>query len=247
MLKTFELRQLPEREARAAEEEAAAARQVLEALEERVRAGEDVPASELVEARELVRIAELKVEAARRRGEQLVREHLAEETRRLRQDAEALAEGVISDAALAEAFREAVAATGRLAALARERRERLEEFARRAESVQANYQALLGVSSSEFRQAAGFTAAPDALAVDGRRLWGVPARDLVRGVCELVLSQDSSEGSQFYMALGQVVDKVPAIADALELTERERGYIKVPQSPEPLARIRDRVLGSDAS
>ena len=33
MLKTFELRQLPEREVRAAEEEAAAARQVLEALE----------------------------------------------------------------------------------------------------------------------------------------------------------------------------------------------------------------------
>lgn len=245
MLKTFELRQLPEREARAAEEEAAAARQVLDALEERVRAGEDVPASELVEARELVRIAELKVEAARRRGEQLVREHLAEETRRLRQDAESLVEGVTSDAALAEAFREAVAATGRLAALARERRAKFEEFARRAESVQANYQALLGMSSSEFRRATGFTASPSALAVDGRWIWGVPARDLVRGVCELVLSQEPDEGSEFYMALGQVVDKVPAIADALELTERERRYIKVPQSPEPMARIRDRVLGSD--
>ncbi|MFK0296707.1 hypothetical protein ACIQU6_40405 [Streptomyces sp. NPDC090442] len=105
----------PAPEIKQAEQEVAEAEQLLAALEERVRDGdEQVTAQQLTDARELGTFAKLRAEAARRKAERAAAKAAETERARITADAVALAEQTADPAHVATAYQQARAALATL-------------------------------------------------------------------------------------------------------------------------------------
>ncbi|MFK0297419.1 hypothetical protein ACIQU6_44130 [Streptomyces sp. NPDC090442] len=105
----------PAPEIKQAEQEAAEAEQLLAALEERVRDGdEQVTAQQLTDARELGTFAKLRAEAARRKAERAAAKAAETERARITADAVALAEQTADPTHVATAYQQARAALAAL-------------------------------------------------------------------------------------------------------------------------------------
>lgn len=101
----------PAPEIKQAEQEAAEAEQLLAALEERVRDGDQqITAQQLTDARELGRFATLRAEAARRKAERAATKAAEQERTRIIADAVTLAEQTAAPTHVATAYQQARAA-----------------------------------------------------------------------------------------------------------------------------------------